>query len=734
MSELALKRIKEAKETRATRLDLGNCGLTELPDELFELTWLEELILSNEWFSYHNYPSEFHEIVEFTHNESQNFGKPNNIKKLSTNLSRLKKIKKLICRGNQSKRWKLNDISVLKNLKKLEYLDLEKTDVFDLTPLSDLKNIKELRLAFTKVKNIAPLIKQIENNLPIGLQWASSKGGISLESCPIENPPTEILNQGNNTILNYFKQIEKQGTVELYEAKLIIVGEGNTGKTTLFEKLKDNSYKLQPVDETHGTNIHEGLEFTHHLIGDNVFNANLWDFGGQELQYMTHQFFLTPRGLYVLMMNARKESPNLAYWFKIISLLGRDNQDSTERVKLLLVFNKRGNTTGTPQYQDQLKHYADTLDVQYLEVDFAENDYRFEALQKAIQQSLVTLPIVKSQLPRLWKVVREDLREEAKNNQYITTDRYSDMCSKHGITEEADQWLLSGYLHQLGSLLHFQNDKGLMHFVILSPQWATDGVYTFLSAESIKENNGRFTDIAFNQLLAAKGYKRADANLVLQLMTKNNFDICYEATEGNYVAAQLLPENRPDAFLWNRQTGAPLQFRYQYPIMPKGLMSRLIVRLSEYIEVVDYQEVVWKKGVILRIPTDKNNADNCSRVLMYEDDAESKSGLRQIIIEVMGNPQGHRKHALQRVREEVESLHKKWFRSIKADEMVPCCCSECEKSDNPQLFKLTNLLARRLKRNDTSCDMSGEDLLIQTLLDGVYDKGEIREMENMGRY
>ncbi|MBL7818443.1 MAG: hypothetical protein JNL70_25755 [Saprospiraceae bacterium] len=45
MSELALKRIRECKETRSKRLDLGNCGLTELPDELFELTWLEELYL-----------------------------------------------------------------------------------------------------------------------------------------------------------------------------------------------------------------------------------------------------------------------------------------------------------------------------------------------------------------------------------------------------------------------------------------------------------------------------------------------------------------------------------------------------------------------------------------------------------------------------------------------------------------------------------------------------------------
>ena len=45
MSELALKLIREAKEKRLTRLDLGNCGLTELPDALFEWAWLEELAL-----------------------------------------------------------------------------------------------------------------------------------------------------------------------------------------------------------------------------------------------------------------------------------------------------------------------------------------------------------------------------------------------------------------------------------------------------------------------------------------------------------------------------------------------------------------------------------------------------------------------------------------------------------------------------------------------------------------
>ena len=92
--ELALKLIREAKEQRLTRLDLGNCGLTELPDELFELTWLEELILSRYWRVYY-----FEKKVDM-HFQSQNKGEANNIKSLNSKIKKLKKIKLLII-GNQ---------------------------------------------------------------------------------------------------------------------------------------------------------------------------------------------------------------------------------------------------------------------------------------------------------------------------------------------------------------------------------------------------------------------------------------------------------------------------------------------------------------------------------------------------------------------------------------------------------------------------------------------------------
>ena len=50
MSELAQKLIQEEKnpKTRTDKLDLGNCGLTDIPEEVFELTWLEELSFCNQ--------------------------------------------------------------------------------------------------------------------------------------------------------------------------------------------------------------------------------------------------------------------------------------------------------------------------------------------------------------------------------------------------------------------------------------------------------------------------------------------------------------------------------------------------------------------------------------------------------------------------------------------------------------------------------------------------------------
>ena len=45
---IALERIEECRRTRSTALDLSNLGLEEIPEQVFELTWLEKLNVSGE--------------------------------------------------------------------------------------------------------------------------------------------------------------------------------------------------------------------------------------------------------------------------------------------------------------------------------------------------------------------------------------------------------------------------------------------------------------------------------------------------------------------------------------------------------------------------------------------------------------------------------------------------------------------------------------------------------------
>ena len=119
MSELALKLIREAKESRATRLDLGNCGLTELPEELFELTWLEELMLcsSARIFDFNTRKS--------IYQKSFNNGNTNKFNLLSKKLGNLVNLKTLLMSDVSSNAgtWVgILDIDMLENLSNLNCL------------------------------------------------------------------------------------------------------------------------------------------------------------------------------------------------------------------------------------------------------------------------------------------------------------------------------------------------------------------------------------------------------------------------------------------------------------------------------------------------------------------------------------------------------------------------------------------------------------------------------------
>ncbi len=147
MSELALKLIKEAKEKRLTRLDLGNCGLTELPDELFELVWLENLILSeNRGINDINALKVLTQLQQLSISNTE-----------ISDLSSLKYLTQLI--KISASRTQVNDLNPLKELTQLQRLTISSTYVINLSPLRELTQLQLLSISNTEVSDLSPLEK-----------------------------------------------------------------------------------------------------------------------------------------------------------------------------------------------------------------------------------------------------------------------------------------------------------------------------------------------------------------------------------------------------------------------------------------------------------------------------------------------------------------------------------------------------------------------------------------------
>ena len=617
----------------------------------------------------------------------------------------------------------ISDISILGGLTGLQSLDLSNNDITDISVLEKLKFLKYLNLNRNKVTDISPIKHLIEQDVAVHFEKYTWATGICLNDNPLNPPPIEIIKEGNEAILSYLQQFETQQQVSIYEAKMLIVGEPGAGKTTLLNKLKDENYQVpnEQEESTVGINVHEGWPFPYANDPTIQFKANLWDFGGQEIQYMLHQFFLTPRSLYVLLADNRKQNTNFPYWFRIIHLLGKGEDQTHSPVLVVLNENKHQSITNFDMHLFQ-KEYKE-LEIRQLDVDFSKNDDRYFSLVKRIQQMLSDLPhIGKAQLPANWVQIRQEL--QAREESYISLEEYARICQKHHIAKEKDQLVLSRFLHDLGILLHFQQEEeGLHNLLVLKPKWAIDAIYSVLNNTKVAENKGRFTKQFVTDIWKAKDYSLSERGYLLALMRQDIFEICFPTKQkGEYITPLLLP-TQAARYHWGYEHA--LRFRYQYAFMPPGILTRLIVRQSEYIMTHQGEEMVWKEGVYLK-------KDGCQIQIIERETREE--GSKVIDISVIGGDNYERKYVLRSIRREIDEIHRKSFPSLQPLEKVPCICSECVEriahGKGPYYHDFDVLLNfQRKKRLQRTCDQSADDVYIHALLEGVYDNDEWQRKE-----
>ncbi len=532
--EEALRRIKEAAETGATKLDLSDQELTELPSQLFRLTNLQVLNLGGNRLS--SLPSQFIQLTNLTRLALHS----NDFSFLPSLLFQLRNLTEIWLDGNQ-----------LTNLP---------------TEIVQLKNLNLLFLNNNNLTSLPPEIVRLTNLREL-----------LLRDNPLISPPYELAVQGIEAICEYFVSA-KEGTRTVGQVKIILVGEGASGKTSLTRCLREERFNAHE-ETTHGIRIKEWKLDT----GDRSLRCNLWDFGGQEIMHATHQFFLSRRSLYVLVLDGRRdERPE--YWLRYIESFGGGSP-------VLVVLNKYDTNPGFDLNRPFLKKKYPFI------VDFFRTSCRtgngIRAFRQALEEELGKVPLTRNEWPESWFRAKERLEEL--NDPCISYEDCEALCREAGVSGEISRQVLVDFLHDLGIVIHF-TEFDLADNHVLDPKWVTEAVYKIINAPSIAERKGLFRKDDLREILRYQEgdtyhYQWRDHGYFIELMRK--FELCYELEDGEVLIPDLLEVSEP-AFAFDDRDALRFLLKYE-DFLPPSVMPRFIVKRHKEIK----DRLRWRTGVVL---------------------------------------------------------------------------------------------------------------------------------------
>jgi internalin A len=446
---------------------LEHLGLRNNPiktiDSLTNLTTIESLNLNDTLIEDFSCVSNLIEIERLQIGE--NFDR---IKDYSF-LKKLKKIKELDIGGNQ-----IDDINFLRRYKKLEYLNLCSNNITNIDCLHDLFNLETLELYENQIEDIEQ-IKQL-CNLPFLYS-------LTLNGNPLKLPPE--LNLDNiSELRDYFLDVEK-GASSKRNVKILFMGDGCSGKTTLYQHLKTE----QPPPDIDINNRTHGISLETWTKDLPDVNVKVWDFGGQDIFHSTHRLFLGHRAIYVLVWTKQSnkkctegEQHPLRYWLDFIADYGKESS-------VLLVENIIDGRFDISEFPDDdsldklVKEYQEKsirLDITHHRIDCKFDTRKVKSfkrvLQNEIQQIIEDYPIY--DFPANWYDVQEELEKIRSKNKTITLSLYEDICKTYKISNAK---ALLPFFDRCGVICYMPNL--FENIIILQTEWILEAMYSFLKLE-----------------------------------------------------------------------------------------------------------------------------------------------------------------------------------------------------------------------------------------------------------
>ncbi|XP_052777380.1 uncharacterized protein LOC128214780 isoform X2 [Mya arenaria] len=237
---------------------------------------------------------------------------------------------------------------------------------------------------------------------------------------------------------------------------------------------------------------------------------NVWDFGGKEMYYTTHQVFLSSRAVYVFVFNLNVDLDEpvsnmgeplstleyLDFWLRSVFVHASVSNNkvgdrTTFSPPVFIVGTHKDCLNAEPdqienvisekfsQIEDFVvgKPYVQHLVTPFYAVDNSLQDSKLPELQRRIEEVSSQEPYIGERMPIRWIRFHQDISNLVKQGSHFATyDQVTEIAGNLGIIDYQEIMTMLEFYHNLGVIIYYGSGKSAMdnllrNTVILSPQW-----------------------------------------------------------------------------------------------------------------------------------------------------------------------------------------------------------------------------------------------------------------------
>lgn len=295
---------------------------------------------------------------------------------------------------------------------------------------------------------------------------------------PSSPPAADNISRSNSICASAPVPALVSGAVEVYRIKVLVVGPGEAGKTTLMHRLITGEFPKEPFPMTDGISLQHWRAEQQLQGGDGTAAVKkvqfmLWDFGGQPVYMNTHPMLFTDEALYLVLCNPRT-GENVAAAGGTAGLKGQlEGYLHTIRCCNRSAYNTSSSSAGSSS--DKLVAPVMLVSTRADDVQPVADDVRFYLEQQLgapfaayhqidsltgtgidqLKADMVRIsmdqPYVRQLLPSKYVLLEQEVELRAQRGEFtVTMSQFGEMVAAVGLAQDPHQQLALSLFHQWG--------------------------------------------------------------------------------------------------------------------------------------------------------------------------------------------------------------------------------------------------------------------------------------------